>query len=172
MNIGERIRFLRKERGLTIQQLAFELKIPSNTIGNYERGDRNPELRFLIEISNFFEVSLDYLIKGDLNYAYALDFFEDYEQLRNNLPLELQNEIELLMERIIFFFTKDAYGKISTDSTEIKLINSLFSGLEKAKIAPIRNPENLTEQIIEANEEIDMIKNQLLKLYNGQEREK
>lgn len=63
----DRIRKLRKEKGLTLDELAKELqekenlKISSNSLGKYERGLREPKLKTWHKIANYFDVSVPYL---------------------------------------------------------------------------------------------------------------
>ncbi|MEH7373117.1 helix-turn-helix transcriptional regulator, partial [Priestia megaterium] len=63
--IGARIRELRKERNMTLRELADALGVPFTTLGNYERGDRKPDLQFLLDISKYFGVSMDFLSRTD-----------------------------------------------------------------------------------------------------------
>lgn len=62
MKIGEKIQYLRKEKGLTQQQLAKALNIGWSTIANYEKDYRTPDLDTLKEICLYFNVSADYFI--------------------------------------------------------------------------------------------------------------
>lgn len=57
-----RLKELRKAKGLTQTQLANELGIPVNTYSNYERGDREPKLATWQKLADYFDVSVDYLI--------------------------------------------------------------------------------------------------------------
>ena len=57
-----RLRELRKERGLTQKQVAEELFVCTNTYIKWEEGLRNPPIEQLIALSAFFEVSVDYII--------------------------------------------------------------------------------------------------------------
>lgn len=57
-----RIRELREEIGKTKAQIARELKMPYTTYCNYENENREPNSEALITISNYFHVSVDYLI--------------------------------------------------------------------------------------------------------------
>jgi transcriptional regulator with XRE-family HTH domain len=59
---GERIRLLRKEKGMTLRALSEELEIPFTTLGNYERGDRQPSFETFKALADYFEVSIDYLV--------------------------------------------------------------------------------------------------------------
>ena len=61
---GQRIQQLRKERELTQEQLAEKLNVSQNTIAKIESGLRRPSIDFLLEISEFFNVSTNYLVFG------------------------------------------------------------------------------------------------------------
>lgn len=58
----ERLRTLRVSQNLTLEQLANELSLVKQTIGNWEKGVRTPSLEASIALAEFFNVSLDYLV--------------------------------------------------------------------------------------------------------------
>ena len=63
MTFGERLTQLRKEHGYsTRNEFADKLGIPSTTLRNYETDAREPGHTFLKQISEFFNVSVDYLL--------------------------------------------------------------------------------------------------------------
>jgi len=62
MNFHERIRLLRKERGLTQKEAAIALGIGYRAYQCYELDQRCPDLHGLIALADFFDVSLDYLV--------------------------------------------------------------------------------------------------------------
>ncbi len=64
MNIGERIQKLRKENGYSQEQLAERLNLSRQTISKWELNQSSPDLDILVRLSELFEVSTDYLIKG------------------------------------------------------------------------------------------------------------
>ena len=59
---GKRIAKLRKERGLTQDQLAEKLNISTSNLGKLERGLQGVSIDLLIEIGFFFNVSTDYIL--------------------------------------------------------------------------------------------------------------
>lgn len=63
MNFGENLQKLRKEKNISQEQLAEELHVSRQTIGKWENGVTYPETECLIQISDFFEVSIDTLLK-------------------------------------------------------------------------------------------------------------
>lgn len=60
--LPERLKTLRLEKGLTQQQLADALNMNSVTYLRYEKGQREPSIDTLIEIAEFYSVSIDYLV--------------------------------------------------------------------------------------------------------------
>lgn len=61
---GERLKQLRINRSMTQDELGliFENPKAQSTIGTWERGNREPSMTDLIRISNYFNVSVDYLL--------------------------------------------------------------------------------------------------------------
>ena len=59
---GDRLRELRKERGLQQRELGERYKLSSSAIGSYERNLREPTLELLLSLAEFFGVSVDYLL--------------------------------------------------------------------------------------------------------------
>ncbi len=69
-----RLRELRKERRLRQEDLAHALNVSRQTISKYERGQREPDYDMLIQIADYFGVSLDYLFgRSDIKSINVLD---------------------------------------------------------------------------------------------------
>lgn len=66
MGFGENLQVLRKRKNISQETLAEELQVSRQTIGKWENGITYPEAEFLILISDFFEVSIDALLKGSI----------------------------------------------------------------------------------------------------------
>ena len=62
MNIGDQIKALRIERKISQKSLADSLGITQSTIANYENNIRQPNLEMLINISDYFNVSTDFIL--------------------------------------------------------------------------------------------------------------
>ena len=60
INIGAKIKTLRKGKKMTQEQLADALKITRASVSNYELGRRTPHLSELKRIAEYFGVGLDY----------------------------------------------------------------------------------------------------------------
>lgn len=63
-SFGERIRELRKERGLTSYEMATRLGISRNTLTNWERGEKEPHaVEILEEMADILQVPLKSLLE-------------------------------------------------------------------------------------------------------------
>ena len=65
---GEKLRILRKQRGLSQRELAEALGYVSATayISDFENGRRKPTLEFALKVSEYFGVPVDVLVKDEL----------------------------------------------------------------------------------------------------------
>lgn len=61
-DVGQRLRTLRLERGLTLDELSKQTGISASTISRLETGKRNPTLELLLPISRIYRVPLDDLV--------------------------------------------------------------------------------------------------------------
>lgn len=55
---------IRKERGYSQLKVAFALNISREALSYYENGKRSPDIEMLVRMSEYFDVSIDYLITG------------------------------------------------------------------------------------------------------------
>lgn len=59
---GKRLKKLRRERDITMEDMAKELNTTQATLSRYENGRRKPDVDFLDMLSDYFDVSTDYLL--------------------------------------------------------------------------------------------------------------
>ena len=59
---AERLKSLRQEKGLTLEQLAKEINMSYAAISRWESKQRIPNIEALIVIAKYFNVSADYLL--------------------------------------------------------------------------------------------------------------
>ena len=62
--LGYRIRYLRQNKGLSIEALALEAEINRNYLGDLERGMRHPTVVILNKIAKALDVDLSTLFEG------------------------------------------------------------------------------------------------------------
>ena len=63
--IGMCLRELRKEKGLTQEQLAERFGVSGKTVSRWENGVNMPDLELLLKLADFYEVDLRALLKGE-----------------------------------------------------------------------------------------------------------
>ena len=63
--IGEFLKRLRKEKGLTQEQLAEHFYVSSRTISRWETGSNMPDIDMLIELADFYDVDIREMIDGE-----------------------------------------------------------------------------------------------------------
>lgn len=66
MELGNRIREYRNKNGWNQDELAERMYVSRQTISNWENDKSYPDIQSLLSLSNLFEVSLDQLVKGDI----------------------------------------------------------------------------------------------------------
>lgn len=59
------LREIRRQRGFSQLKVAMDLNISRETLSYYETGKRSPDIRTLVLLSRYFNVSIDYLITGE-----------------------------------------------------------------------------------------------------------
>ena len=62
LKLPERLLLLRQERSLLQKGLVKEMGLALNTYVRYERGEREPTASVLVQMADFYNVSLDYLV--------------------------------------------------------------------------------------------------------------
>ena len=60
--LGQRLKELREEKGLTQKEIAEKFQIHSVTYLHYEKAQREPPLSLLADFAVFFGVSVEYLL--------------------------------------------------------------------------------------------------------------
>ena len=63
--IGALLRELRREKNLTQEQLAEILGVTNRSVSRWENGVNMPDFDLVIEIVNYFEVSIDEFLDGE-----------------------------------------------------------------------------------------------------------
>lgn len=63
MIFSEKLHFIRKNHGFTQEELAGKLNVSRQAVAKWESGQVYPDIFNLIQISNLFHVTVDYLVK-------------------------------------------------------------------------------------------------------------
>ncbi|MVB11052.1 HTH-type transcriptional regulator Xre [Caprobacter fermentans] len=83
-----RLRELRREKGLTMKQLGNFFGLAESTISQYETGKRQPDNETLIKFANYFDVTIDFLLGNDSSSKQKKEPVTDRDRL-------LEDNIEL-----------------------------------------------------------------------------
>lgn len=68
MRFGEKLFFLRKQRGMTQMELAEKLDISRQAVSRWEQGVSEPSTENLVSIGKLFDVSVDALVNENLQF--------------------------------------------------------------------------------------------------------
>lgn len=123
MIFSERLRMLREKGGYTQQQLADILRITKNSISHYELNMCMPSIEVLVEMTRFFNVSMDYLLcLSDYNLSIKLLEKPISNKktvgsiLESILNLDRSHQADLL--KILYYIEKDNFSS----AKQIRLI--------------------------------------------------
>ena len=58
------LKILRKQKKYSQLKIAMDLNISREALSYYENGKRNPDIQFLRTLSNYFNVSIDFIVNG------------------------------------------------------------------------------------------------------------
>ena len=106
MNFNLRLKQLRQRHKLTQSELADILGLKPTAISNYESKRNEPSFDKLIALSNYFDVSCDYLlgisdaylpVGGEVLDKDIVDFFNLYQQLSPESASDLKSYVEYLI---------------------------------------------------------------------------
>ena len=114
----ETLKKLRKSKGLTQAELGKILGVSPSTIGMYEQGRRTPDKDALIAISNYFNVSTDYLLENEK----APDAHPDLPPLTPRDERNIAKEIEKILDGLDN--SAALGGSIITDDEDLELLKS------------------------------------------------
>lgn len=100
----KKLRRLREEKGLSQGQVAKKIGIESQRISKYERGVLYPTTEIMLRLVGIFDISLDYLLRGqkdaDPHSIKNKDLFERIKRL-DELPKEKQNLLIAILDTFI-----------------------------------------------------------------------
>ena len=59
------LKMIRQQRNLNQLKVALDLNISREALSHYENGKRSPDVEMLRKLSEYFDVSIDFLINGE-----------------------------------------------------------------------------------------------------------
>ncbi|GMQ57612.1 hypothetical protein AN1V17_20070 [Vallitalea sediminicola] len=133
-NFSDRLRLLRKNKGLTQEQLGEVVGKTKNNISQYERSARQADDETKKQFAKFFDVSMDYLM-GLADNPTPISKIFDFKDIDKEFNRFIDNLESLDGLR---FHKKPLY-----DRTRIILVKSLKHGLELAEDSVSNNEKKV-----------------------------
>lgn len=96
MEFNNRLYKLRKQSGMSQEELANRLNVSRQTISKWEVGDSTPDLEKLVAISDLFHVSLDELVTGEESKKADEEKSDDKKNELNDNSNEGKNKTDVL----------------------------------------------------------------------------
>ena len=154
--LNERIKQLRKEKGLTQSQLADALGVTDKAVSKWEVGEANPDISLLAKISEIFGVTIDYLLTGKVEEpAISLDdmdaekralYLAKKDDLDNFVKYKY-DDVSILFDSDIrrFIFNRDVNAKFHENLRNVIIENKclkIFSTLLDKFVDYCKNKRN------------------------------
>lgn len=103
--LGANIAFLRKKNKLQQSEIQDRLGFKRNTWSNWENGISEPSLEIIVQIADFFKISVEDLIKTDLSNVQVSDLGKDQKNgqnvqvnVKDNVQVRGQNQAISVLE--------------------------------------------------------------------------
>ncbi len=158
MNIGGVIKNLRKEQGITQEELATVLNISPQSVSKWENGAANPDIEYITLIAKFFKVSIETLFMWE-----STDIATEYvDKINAQKRLLVEDNIDSIIE-----LWEDMHFKYPNDYRILKQLivamcskndKALFDKIFRYAITALKNNCNSTIE----NEILDSLKKFML----------
>ena len=135
VKIADRIKQLRKKKGVSQSQLAEAIGVKNNTVSTWERGTRKPDFAALQLLSEYFEISLEYLLgtsdeeetrfkssQEDLDF-YALSAIADEIKESTDYLCRLSDKSRKIVEELIatIYRAESRNEELNDDAFEVEI---------------------------------------------------
>ena len=98
IKIGVFLKELRKEKGLTQEQLAEVLNVSSRTVSRWETGSNMPDISILVEIAGFYDVSIPEIVQGERE-SETMD--KETRETAVAMAKYSQNEVKMRKQKVV-----------------------------------------------------------------------
>ncbi len=116
MELSEKIYELRKQHGLSQEQLAERLQVSRQAVSKWETGQSTPDSAKLVALSELFSVSLEYLLKQEIQRAPQETPSEPKRLNRTGLVVCLIGLWMLVFWGLLSVFQPELSGQLSESS--------------------------------------------------------
>lgn len=99
-DFGENMLTVRKQKGMTQQELGKIIGVDKRVISKYENGQTIPSIKVAIQIAQALQVSLDYLAGSDkslfIDDQEIIQLLKNYNDLADDIKITLKNMLKAL----------------------------------------------------------------------------
>ncbi len=133
MEVGRRIREERERMGISQEGLAREVFVSRQTVSNWETGKTYPDVQSLLLLSNLFDVSVDSLVKGDVEVMEKQ--MENYELARYKIKASMTVALGLIAVGAVMLALLSKRGEELTSPFGLIALFLLVAGVGVSLIA-------------------------------------
>ena len=96
MSFGENLQFLRRQKGITQEELAERLAVSRQSVSKWESGGSFPEMEKILQLCELFSCNMDDLVRGNLETGF-LDEGKAYDQHMNRFTAAICTGVALIL---------------------------------------------------------------------------
>ncbi|MCD7824584.1 MAG: helix-turn-helix domain-containing protein [Clostridiaceae bacterium] len=117
MYLSPNLKYLRESRGLSQEDIAKNVNVSQKAVSAWEHGKRVPKIETIVEIAQYFEVSLDELVLTELKPPIPT-YAKNLRYLREKAGFKQED-----IAKMLGYKGKQGYSMVETGKTEISVGN-------------------------------------------------
>jgi transcriptional regulator with XRE-family HTH domain len=160
MNFSEKLYELRKQEGLSQEELAEKVSVSRQTISKWEMGQSSPEMEKLVNLSKIFDISLDELVGNDVIDEKEIEPKEDVKTKKKHIILKI-----IITISIIYFII--CVTKFILLTRQVLITNSINEENYSVHKFIVNTDDAFPDKSLYINMFIEKIDNKyIMKIYN------
>lgn len=143
--LGSRLQELRKQRGLTQEQIAEKLNVTNQSVSKWEKDINAPDITLLVELADLFKTSVDYLLGRDVNEPVVAATQKSIDQLVFRIKILSADKDKVnvnLPLSIVRILAQDGGLKILQDKKIDIDVNQLIALVEQGIVGELADIES------------------------------
>lgn len=143
MDVGKIIKEKRSEKNMTQEDLANEFFVSRQLISKWENGKSYPDLEQLLKLSDFFDLTLDELMRGDKKMTARLNF----NLKKKNIMLGIIVILLVIIASIGYFYWSQQMIQLTPEDIEIVSIEKNKVSTKNIYNSEIHEKQTLPEDV-------------------------
>lgn len=143
--LGTRLQELRKQKGLTQEQLAEKLNVTNQSVSKWEKDINAPDITLLVELADLFGTSVDYLLGRDQKKPAVTTTPKSIDRLVFKIRILSANKDKInvnLPLSIVKILAKDGVLKMLQDKKIDIDVNQLIAFVEQGVVGELADIES------------------------------